>query len=261
MSSYRLNNGRGARRLWAATLVLALVLALDLLSGGALRSLARGAALPAWSAGSRIASAVSGSGFFSSRRALQEENDALKRELALLRVRAAEARVLRDEAEKLRALSGLAALTPGVAAPVVSSASGSPYGTFLIGAGTENGVANGDLVLAGNGAGGIVIGRVSEPGARRSLVTELFAPGARLEATIAGAPLEAEGRGEGNARAEAPSTLPVAAGDVVFSSHAGGRAVGLVGAIREEPGSAYKTVFIRTPPVSELGFVYVIPRE
>ena len=262
MNSYRRNDGRNVRRLLLGTVAVIVILAIDLASGGVLRGYVRGGSVAIWGAGSGIVRSALASGFFSSRRAQESEIQALKQELVRLRLNSAEVNVLREEAEALRRLVRLAERDPGITAPVISSVTSSPYGTFIIGAGEEDGVAVGDLVLTGSEGQGFVIARVSETSARRALVTEIFAPGSRLGISVRGAQFELEGRGGGNARIEVPAPFAVEAGDSVLAPELDGRAVGLVGAVQEVSSAAYKDVYLRSVvPTSGLRFVYVISPE
>src|SRR3989338_4225140 len=79
----------GRRRLLIATLVVLAVFVVDAISGGMLRGSLRSAASTVWRAGSSMMSSIAGTGLFSSRRALQEENDEQRHELARLREREA----------------------------------------------------------------------------------------------------------------------------------------------------------------------------
>ena len=250
------------RRLLLFTVAVIVILAIDLASGGYLRGFARGGSVAIWGAGSGIVRSVLASGFFSSRRAQESEIQALKQELVRLRLDSAEVSVLREEAEALRSLVNLREREEGLTAPVISSVASSPYGTFVIGAGKEDGVAVGDLVLAGSEGQGFVIAGVSEVAARRSLVTEIFAPGSRLGISVRGTQFELEGRGGGNARIEIPATFAVDEGDAVLAPDLGGRAVGVVGAVQDASSAAYKNIYLRSVvPASSLTFVYVISPE
>lgn len=261
MNLYQRNDRGGVRRLIVATIVLVVVFAIDAGGGGWIRAHLRAVSVSVWKSGSRVASLVSGSEFFSSRRALLQENEALREEIAELQVRAATTRVLKEEVASLRAITRLAEAEPGLAAPIVSSLASSPYGTFMLGAGTEDGVVPGNLVIAGDAeSGGIVLGRVSEARAHLSLATQIFAPNVRSDATIRGALVTVEGQGGGNARAKAPRAIPIATGDPVISSDFRGRTIGIVGAVRMDSASAYQDVYIRLPiSLLALQFVYVVP--
>lgn len=248
------------RRLLIATVIVLLVFSFDILSGGLVRALARGTGSTMWGVGSAIGSSISGTGLLSSRRALQEENTALKQQLAQLRVRDASFQVLMKENASLRALARLPESSPGITAPVISSVSASPYGTFLIGAGIEHGVKKGDLVALSNGSDALVIGRVDDARKKSSLVMFVFAPNARIEGTLRGAPIAIEGQGGGNARSDAPRGLTIEIGDPVIAPSLGGRAIGIVGKVDSDPARTFQKVYIGLPVgLSEVSFVYVIP--
>ncbi|MBI4087972.1 rod shape-determining protein MreC [Candidatus Kaiserbacteria bacterium] len=247
------------KRFLLATLIIAIFFVFDVATGGALRSVARAGANFLWSAGSVAESAIFGSGYFSSRRALQAENDALERENAELKAEIAGFATLENENIELRELVRLAENVGGITAPIVSSVRASPYGTFMIGAGSAEGVVAGSIALVG-GARGIVLGEVKEVYAHSALVQEVFAPGASVESELRGTSLTFEGHGGGNARAEAPRALEVREGDSVTSAQFSGRLIGIVGAVRAGSASAYQSIYIRTPVSrTEIRYVYVVP--
>ena len=258
MNSYRQNKGR--RRLLIATVCVVLIFLVDILSGGALRALVRTGVRPIWGAGSGIVSGIFNSGFFSTRRALERENALLREQLTQSEARAAGYQALKDEHEALQGLLHVVQGARGITAPIISSLSSSPYGTFMIGAGPSDGIALGDLVLAGDSSSsGFAIGRISDVRNHTSLVTELFAPNVSTLAVIGGAETTVTGQGGGNARAEVPRDIPVAAGDTVRSPLVGGRPIGLVGAVHADPASASQQVYIGLPVgLSALQFVYVL---
>lgn len=209
-----------------------------------------------------IERSISGSGFFSTRRALLAENAALTEQVAQFQERSAAYRVLKDENNALRELLNVAEVAQGknkesgITAPVVSSFRASPYGTFHVGAGSADSVAEGSLVLS---AENFVIGRIESAGAHASLVRELFAPNVSVDAVLRGIGVAVQGQGGGNARADVPRQAEVAVGDPVISAAFGGRAIGVVGNVSEDAGNAYKRVHIYLPvnlPV--LQFVYIV---
>ena len=245
-----------------STIVVVLVIGLDMLTGGWMRSIARGAGSVIWTSGASIGTTLAGTGLMSSRRALARENQTLRQEVAQLRAQAASYQVLRQENDSLRALVRLANAAHGITAPITSSVLASPYGTFLIGAGTLHGLKQGDLVLAGEESGAFVVGQVSDVRAKSALATLVFAPNSTLQATISGASVDVEGQGGGNARAEAPRGLTIAVGDSVFAAQFGGRSVGVVGKVESDPARAFQKVYIGLPvSLAALQYVYVIPFE
>src|SRR3990167_9217681 len=155
MNLYRRNNSpkagwrppRGHRRLFVATALIFVLVIIDALSGGKIRSLARAGGSEIWKFGSSIAESVAGSGFFSSRRALTAENLALTQQIASLQERAAAHKVLQDENRALRDVLRVAGVekgpnrASGITAPIVSSFRSSPYGTFQVGAGRADSVS------------------------------------------------------------------------------------------------------------------------
>ena len=227
-----------------------------------MRSLVRFTGSHIWGWGAGIERSISGSGFFSTRRGLLAENAALTEQIAQFQERAAAYRVLKDENNALREMLHVAEITQGknkesgITAPIVSSFRASPYGTFQIGAGTADSVAPGNLVLS---AENFVIGRIEATDAHTSLVKGIFAPNTSIDAVIHGVGAAVEGQGGNNARADVPRQAEVAVGDPVISAAFGSRAIGVVGKVSEDPGSAYKRVQIYLPVnLTVLQFVYIV---
>lgn len=261
-NSYQQNNTRGTRRiLIVVTIIVLSILALDTISRGSIRAFVQASGSRVWSAGANVASAVSGSSFLVSRESLIQENSSLKSELALLQLRMMQLVILENENATLRSLVPIAESARGIAAPIISSTTASPYGTFTVGAGSGDGIAIGDAVVAASQEGrGFVVGKVSDVAVHHALVEQLFAPDASIEALIHEAPVTLEGRGGGNARTEAPRALSVASGDVVISPSVHGMAIGVVGNVLSDPANAYQTVYVGLPvSLATLSLVYVVP--
>lgn len=245
----------GTRALLWATIAVIILLGFDFISGGVLRAVFRTASSYVWQAGSHTVSAVAESGVFSSRRQLAAANTSLQSELDAYHAQDAAQAALIAQNKELQALVNLAQKNPGVTVPIVSSTQPSPYGTFLIGAGTIDGIVLGDLVLT---ADGFVAGRISDVQKNSATVTELFAPTASLNATLAHATITLEGQGGENARAQMPRSLSVLIGDIVTSPAAGGLPVGVVGRVVADPASAYQEVYVRLPiNLPAVRYVYV----
>lgn len=255
--SYRAPRGPGAarRRLLFATILILVVFILDIFSGGKIRGAVRNAEVSVWSVGVRAWDSVAHNGFFASRASLEAENASLSGEIAQYEERAAAYDTLSSENAALGQMVHLAQTSPGITAPIVSSFNASPYGTFLVGAGSADNVATGDLVLTD---ADFVIGRVADVSARTSLVDELFAPNASVNVVIDGADVPAQGEGGGNAQARIPRGVNVNAGDSVIAPEYGGRAVGVVGHVISDPANGYSQVYISLPvDLSALRFVYI----
>jgi cell shape-determining protein MreC len=256
--SYRSERGvaRARRRLFFATALVFVIIAIDMLTGGAVRASARTAAaqISVWGSGAKAS--ITDTGYFTTRSALAREVASLQEQLALYRERAALYSMLARENEQLREMVNIAAGASGITAPVVSSFRASPYGTFLIGAGADDGVGVGDLVLTGSG---FVIGRVTDTGDGTSSATALFASGEHIDAIVDGVPVVIAGRGGGNAQAALPRSAIVETGGIVTVPAYGGRPAGVIGRVESDPAEAEQTIYIKLPvDLASTQFVYVV---
>lgn len=257
-NSYQQNKGR--RRLLLATVFVIVVFVADVLSQGSARDAARSGAANMWAVGASTGGKILDSGLFSTRRALEKENKTLREELTQIKMRVATFDILKSENESLRLLTHLAESERGITAPIMSSFRSSPYGTFLIGAGSEDGIRAGNLVMAGDPQfDGFVIGRVESTDARTSLVEAVFAPNETTDAVISDVSVMLLGRGGGQARGEAPRDAEIKTGDAVFSPSVGGRAIGVIGGVEVDKGNASQRVYVVLPfSLTSVRFVYII---
>lgn len=241
----------------AVILVVAIVFGFDSVTGGIVREYARGAGGAARSIAVAAAASVVESGFFSSRASLARENETLRREIALSAERGALTEFLRKENTALQEMARLARQEQGLTVRVLSSLESSPYGTFLIDAGTHDGVSEGAVVLT---EGGFVLGTVTSASAGSATVQSLFAPGVQNDFLVDETAFMAEGRGGGNARADVPRGSPLTIGDTAVAARFG-RPAGNVLHIESASSSATARLLIRIPVnLDTLRFVYVIPR-
>jgi len=256
MNSFRPNRSR--KRLFIATIIVLGLYLADIFTGGSIRGIVRTAGSFVWKSGQAAGDTISNSGYFSARRSLMEENAALREQISRLEERSAAYQVLVEENKSLREMTRAASLGVGVTAPVISSFRASPYGTFLIGAGSADGISPGDIVLSSEN---FVIGRVAESAAENSLVRELFAAGVETDAILADTGVTVEGSGGGNAKANLSREVSISEGNAVVSPIFGGRAIGIVGAIEEDQVRGLKSAYIRLPlNLSSLKFVYVVKK-
>lgn len=105
----------------------------------------------------------------------QEENDALKSEIADLNNKLINYEKLKQENAQLREITGIKEINPGLelmAASVVSRDATDPYSTFMIDKGSLTGVAVGDPVMTKEGLVGVVL----EVSATSSTVRTLLSP-------------------------------------------------------------------------------------
>ena len=258
--SYRSRStGSGRRRLLLATAFVILLFLIDLVTGGKVRAIVRDGAAAVSLTLHHMSAGISASGYFASHAALASENQSLKAHVAALAERAALTTALQEQVATLESLAHLAQSTPGVSAPVASSFIASPYGTFLIGAGSAEGIAPGALVLSGSG---FVIGRVTDVGKGTATVVEIFAPQHSIDALIDGSPVTVKGAGGGNAIAQVPHGVTVTVGDPVTAPEFQGRPIGVVGHFDTDPSSAATQVYIGSPVNrAALQYVFVIPAQ
>ena len=241
-------------------LVLVAVFGFDTLTAGLARSYARTLSSLAWRAAGVTITRVDQSGILKMRRSLVSENSALKDEIALYEEHAALFSALQNENELLQNMVHLTEEEGnGVTARVLSSFRSSPYGTFVIAAGKNDGVTIGSSVFT---PGGFLLGVVSDVDARTATVQALFAPTNTVDLIDADIAFTADGRGGGNARAEIPRDAKAAVGDVVLAQEFGRKPAGVIGSIESASSSATQKLFIRLPVnLDVLTFVYVVPHQ
>ncbi len=246
----------GRRRLMALTALVILLILIDLVTGGSVRSMVRSFTAAIWARSENVRASISDSGYFTTHRALAGENARLREENAQYREKAAAYGVLLEENAQLRAALSLAGQRAGLTAPIVSSFKSSPYGSFLIGAGENDPIAVGDLVLT---QGGFVVGVVSEVLAKTSSVQGVFSAGETTDALIGNTAVVITGDGGGNAHAGVPRGVEVKEGDPVVAPTYGGRAIGIVGRVESSPTSADQRVYIRLPVnLTSLRYIFVL---
>jgi len=238
-----------------ATALVVVIFIVDLALGGIVRREVRTLSVPMMRMTSGVWTAITGSGFFSSRAALEKTIAIQREEIARLQEQASTYNLIKQENDQLRALVALTSSSPGITAPIISSFTSSPYGTFIIGAGSADGIRAGSLVIS---PGGFVVGRVSEVSEHASLVTQLFAPGASIDALIDNAPVVVEGSGGQNAKTRIAHGITVREGDPVSAPSLRGREIGIVAKVDSTAGGAYSNVYIGLPVnLAGLQFVYV----
>ncbi len=247
-------NDRGRSQLLYATFLIVIVFLLDLVAGGRLRGAVHAGGAYLWSGVSEISTSIGSHEIFASHKALVFENLQLKSELAAYHLKDNVYASMADENKKLRQLTNLAERLPGRATAIISSVHASPYGTFLIAAGSNDGVSAGSVVYAGDG---YAIGIVSSVDTHTSLIKELFAPNATIQAVTGTTPLVFQGQGDGNARAQAPRESVIKVGDIVRAPSVNAP-IGIVGKVISGPTDSYSAIYIRVPDnLQTLSFVYV----
>ncbi len=246
----------GRRTLFLVTLFAVFIVLLNIALGGAISTLVRDVVTPVSRVGGNVGSAIANSGYFSSRRSLEAQLNALQDELQQQQLEAAAFTALQQQNQSLASLEHLAQTSPGLAAPIVSSVVSSPYGTFIVGAGSADTVAQNALVLTSDG---FVAGKVVQVSSHQSLVNEIFGPGTQTPVTIDGASVIVSGQG-GQAMAQVPRGITITQGDPVVAPEYGGRPIGVVQHVESNPADALQQVYIALPvSLSSLQYVYVTP--
>jgi cell shape-determining protein MreC len=251
------NDRRSSRgTLFGITVLVAIIFVFDLVSGGLIRFYVRSISSSIFAAGASIGTHMPGSQTLMSRADLEAQNHALQEEINRLQDEAARATTLEQENSSLKDLLHVAGANVGITAPVTSSVESSPYGTFLIGAGSGEGVVKGQLVLT---PGGFVVGTISDVGAHTATVSEIFAPLTKIDVTIDGTPVTLTGSGADNAQGNYPRDLPLSLSAPAIAPTLGGRPVGLVGKISSSSAMAAQDIYLRLPAsLSSLRYVYVV---
>ncbi|MBM3261143.1 rod shape-determining protein MreC [Candidatus Kaiserbacteria bacterium] len=255
MNLYRRTNTTARRRLWAATFLVVAIFLLDLATQGLIRSATQSAAASLSGTGIKTFEAIKESGIFRTRASLAAENEDLKARLATYESQALSFKALKEENKQLAEMARLAHADSGLTVSVVSAFRSSPYGTFLIGAGADDGITIGSLVLTDDG---FVIGHVTDVSTRTALVSEILGPSKKIDAIVAGSATVFTGSGGGNARAQVPRDIEVSVGDRITSQDTHARTIGVVGKIESSPADAYSTVYMRLPQnIATLRHVFV----
>lgn len=244
---HRHNSSRslGRTSLIAISVFAVLIVAVNIASGGFVRSLVQDGVSVIWDATASAGDAIASSGVLSSGRSLAEENIALRAQIASLQSLKVENKVLSEENDSLRLLNQtVEQYEVELSAEVISYVDASPYGTFVIGAGSAKGVIAGSLVLAN---GSVLVGTIESVGTHTSQVRSVFAPNRVIEGRVGDTTsVEITGRGGGNGTMMVPRDTEVSEGDLVYYA-AGSSVVGEVGAIDASSADAEKTLFVRTP--------------
>lgn len=234
------------------------IIGLDILLGGRINGTVRSGASFLWSALGSASAAVDQSGLFASQRSLAGENIALRRTIASLQARETENILLANENAALRELVNAPKRQEGgVTVPVLSRPDVSPYGTLVLGAGSDAGIKKGARVFA---EGGIILGVVADVSVRTSLVNLFLSPGHQTPGQVGATTLGTViGRGMGNGLMYVPRDTEVTVGDPVYYSDLAS-IIGVVGSIESSPADAEKTVYLRVPfNLFGLRFVTVLP--
>ena len=210
----RSKTNKGRNRIIALAVVIILLVALSvtgLFSKGFYRTMV-------FFSGSTAGAGNAASSFFSifsSKSALEKENDNLKKLLKEYEVKLSDKELLIKENADLKAAQHLSTDTGNVSANLLSKPPFTPFDVVVVDAGTNQGVEKGNAVMIGR----IYLGVVSEVFDTFSRVTLLSAPGNSHEAYVGdeALPVILNGKGGGNFETSLPQGSNVKEGDLVIT--------------------------------------------
>jgi len=239
-------------------LLVAILFLADVQMPRFLTNAAHGLATPLWVARDNVAGSFDGTvTSLESKRSLLQKNQQLEEELAALRREQHMAQILTQENERLRTLLGRveddAHLIP---VSILNNAAFSPYDTFVIDLGVDDGVRPDMLVLSPEGT---ALGSVTKVLSSTSIVTRFSAPSQTFDAVLQASTtqhISLSGLGSGTMRASLPRDVEVREGDTVVLPSFTVAPIGLVKKIVAAPEDAYKILFIESPiNIYQLRFV------
>lgn len=196
--------------------------------------------------------------YFSSKRALEEENENLKVERDEALAKLANTLVLVDENQKLKEiLDRKSSARDLVLAGILAKPSESPFDTLLVDAGEVEGVKMGSYVF---GLGDVPLGTVSEVFAHSSKIILFSNPGLRSEVLIPGKDIFVElvGRGGGNFEMILPRDFVIEEGTSITMRGLSPAVVAVVKKVISDSHDSFTKVLLVTPiNVQELKFVQI----
>jgi rod shape-determining protein MreC len=216
-------------------------------------------AAPLWRTGNALGERISRvAEYFRFKRTMSAEIERLREGVVERDALLAGYTLTREENKELKALLGRNEKESRILAALLVSPPRTPYDSFVLDAGTEDGVSVGDEVLFG----ATVLGRVVAV-SRSTATAQLFStPGIATPVVIwrGGLALPAEAVGEGNGafRLTVPRGAGVAVGDTVVMPGINPAQFGEVAAVETSETDSFATAFARNPVnVSLLRFLEI----
>jgi cell shape-determining protein MreC len=198
-------------------------------------------------------------GGFSSRSELVKENENLSNEIENNRLDLIDYESLKYENQKLRESLKIKPTGDFITAAILARPPQIPLDSLLLNNGTENGLNDGDLVLAGEKT---LIGKIVKLSRNTATVALNSFAGVVSYGYIArtNEPLEIKGDGGGSIGAKVPINFDVVVGDKLMVSNSSIYMVATVGSIEEDQSSGFKNVLMSLPvDISKINTVFVVP--
>ena len=252
-------NSAARWRLLATTVFVVVVFLFDVVTGGALRGVVRSIGAGVWHGAGVVVHALDRNGWLTSRATLASENEYLRAELAKVQDKAAALGVVQQENDHLQAMLNMTGEHPkGVVAIIDSPAALSPNHTFIVHAGTADGVKVGNIALTDSG---FVVGTIIEVQQHTSLMKEIFASGENIAAVIDKNAITLVGK-SGVGYGRLAHEMDAQVNDPVFASSSGHRPIGVVGSVEASSTNAYRDIYVDLPVTPQsLQYVYVVSAD
>lgn len=182
----------------------------------------------------------------------------LKEEINSLRRETVSVRALENDTRELRELLGRSQEeVPMISASVIHSNSYSPYDTFIIDRGAENGVREGMLIVTSEH---IAVGYAKAVYNKMTIVSLFSAPDATFDAILVSTSSThtiLTGYGAGTLKTSIPRDIEVDTNTTVILPTFKTYVIGTVASIEVAPEDAYKNIYVHTP-VNMYGLRFVL---
>ena len=197
---------------------------------------------------------------FTDKKKLLEENAALKLELVKKNLALLALEDLAVENQEFKELGGRQLKEAFVLAAILNRPPVSAYDTFIIDAGSDEGIAVGDIVVVEKNS---VIGEVSSV-AKNSAMISLYSTPNRETLVAVGlerAEAPARGRGAGNFEVRLPKGVAAETGDTIVIPSINHRLLGFVSKIETGPNDPLQTILFSLPiNLNTLRFVMILKK-
>ncbi len=235
------------RQIILVTVLFLIISATLFLFPNAIRSMSYGIARPFWVVGDVVSKPFTQvHDFFTFKSSLVAENNSIKDELSRLKLKEIDYDAILQENQTLKESLGRTTSGTRVLARILSKPPQSPYDTFVIDAGSSEGLTPGNKVYLSDTT---IIGLVTNVTTHTSLV-ELFSSGNKTLQTSnsrTGATFSITGIGGANMKIEVPKDTDILWGDVFIYPGLSTSVIGSVYYIDTNSQSSFKTAYIRMP--------------
>lgn len=258
-TNYLLRNNKTKKKSVVTGIIVALFLAVFTVTGLFSSAFFKAMTFLSMSSDGVGQTASSFSALFSSRASLEEENEKLKNEVALLETRLADKNAVVAENARLKASAYLKEDTGRVQARLLSKPPFTPFDIITVEGGTEQGINENSRVMLGS----LFLGMVTSSSNDQSRITLLSTPGGKIDAFIGESALPATfvGKGGGNFEASLPQGSSVSEGDLVFTFLDSDLLyIGNVISVIQDGDNTLMRVLLKLPVnLYELSYVEIIP--